>query len=216
MFNQIEKLASAVRNHVWGGSQGHNIQRLPDELIVDSVIDERLKVIYELSQRGQDIFRDLAVSINCIPIDCKDLERCNSCRDFCAGTPVAHFEVPQFINGSIIFLGSNDKQLQFNYYTSVTSLKFRKYKKRVNSKPYVWIDQTPNENGLFDCFIFNAPLLESASITAVFKDPRQLDRFNCCDNTEQSSTLSFVNNEIVKRLTEKLVRWYAARPVQQP
>ena len=216
MFNQIEKLASAVRNHVWGGLQGHNIQHLPDELIIDSVIDERLKVIYELTQKGQDLYKELALSINCIPIDCKDLERCSPCRDACIGTPMAHFEVPQFINGSILFLGSNDKQLSFNYYTSATALKFRKYKKRTANKPYVWIDQTPNENGYYDCFVFNAPLLQSVSITAVFKDPRQLDKFNCCANTEQNSTLSFINNEIVKRLTEKFLRWYRSSNIQQP
>ena len=207
MDNQIDKLASAVQSNVWAGLQGYQITRLPDDLIKDAVVDERLKIIYELTNKGEDIFKELATSINCIPIDCKNIEKCGSCNDYC-GTPTAHFEIPQFISGSLQFLGSPDKQLSFNYYTSPITLKYRKYKKRANTKPYVWIDETPNENGYYDCFVFNAPLLQSVSIIAVFKDPRQLDVFNCCDSMEQNSAISFINNEIVKRLTEKLIRWY--------
>jgi hypothetical protein len=36
---------------------------------------------------------------------------------------------------------------------------YHKYKKRRTPKPYVFIDVTPNENGMLDCFVFNAPLL---------------------------------------------------------
>jgi len=39
----------------------------------------------------------------------------------------------------------------------------------------VYIDTTPNANGMYDGFIFNAPLLKSISIIAIFKDPRQLE-----------------------------------------
>jgi hypothetical protein len=70
--------------------------------------------------------------------------------------------------------------LPFIWYTSPQSIKYHKYKKRGKSKPYVWIDTTPNENGMYDCFLFNAPLLDKVSITAIFKDPRQLDMYSCC------------------------------------
>jgi len=35
----------------------------------------------------------------------------------------------------------------------------RNYRKRGRNKPFVYIDTTPNENGMYDCFIFNAPLI---------------------------------------------------------
>jgi len=54
----------------------------------------------------------------------------------------------------------------------VTPLRNHKYRRRGKDKPYVWIDTTPNENNMYDCFIFNAPLLSAVSITAIFKDPR--------------------------------------------
>ena len=46
------------------------------------------------------------------------------------------------------------------------------YRRRGKERPYVWIDTTPNEKGLYDCFVFNAPLLNRVSISAIFKDLR--------------------------------------------
>jgi hypothetical protein len=37
---------------------------------------------------------------------------------------------------------------------------------------------------MLDCFIFNAPFLEQVSVVGVFKDPRQLNRYNCCNTDE--------------------------------
>nr|DAU17914.1 MAG TPA: hypothetical protein [Bacteriophage sp.] len=33
---------------------------------------------------------------------------------------------------------------------------------------------------MYDCFIFNAPLLNTISISAIFKDLRQLGNYSCC------------------------------------
>jgi len=73
----------------------------------------------------------------------------------------------------IVYLGTTDRQTSFIYYTSVNAFNyFRKYRKRGKNKPYVYIDIAPNENGMLDCFLFNAPLMKQISIVAVFKDPR--------------------------------------------
>jgi hypothetical protein len=48
----------------------------------------------------------------------------------------------------------------------------RQYRRRGKHKPFVYIDTTPNERGMYDCFIFNAPLIKEVSVVAIFKDPR--------------------------------------------
>jgi hypothetical protein len=58
---------------------------------------------------------------------------------------------------------------------------------------------------MFDCFVFNAPLLKQVSVTAIFKDPRQLQNYNCCSDDDNKS---FINNEVKKRVIEKKIRWY--------
>lgn len=220
MYNQIDKLVSAIKNDVISGLRGyHTNLSMSDEQLADDIVDERLQIIKEYSLKGILPTRDLYLSINCIPVDCKDIERCR-CGKEDDLTPTAHFEIPQLLNDyglqSVDYIGSSDRQLPFIYYTSSTAFRYHKYKKRGKNKPYVWIDTTPNENGMYDCFIFNAPLLSQVSITAIFKDPRQINELssscNCVEGMDNN--MSFINNEIKKRLTEKKIRYY--RQLQAP
>lgn len=217
MYTKVEKLASQIYNNVNSGLQGFRTNdSMSKELVEDSVVQERLQIIKEYSLKGILPIRDLYISINCIQVDCKDLERCrcNSYNlDGCETTPTAHFEIPQLVNDygalSIDYIGSVDHQNPFLYSTSSTAFRQRKYRKRGKKKPYIWIDTTPNENGMYDCFIFNAPLISTVSITAIFKDLRQLEKYGCCNNLNDDN-FNFIDNEIVKRLTEKFLRWYRA------
>lgn len=213
MYNQIEKLASAIRNDVVAGLRGyHTNLSMSTEQLCQDIVDERLQILKEYSLKGVLPLRDLYLSINCIQVDCKNIERCR-CNTYnsCSEQPMAHFEIPQILNDygnlSIDYIGSTDRRLPFVFYTSATAFRYHKYRKRGKNKPYVWIDTTPNENGMYDCFVFNAPLLDRVSISAIFKDLRQLDKFECCADL-QDDNMTFINNEIKKRLTEKKIRYY--------
>lgn len=214
MYNQIEKLASAIRNDVVSGLRGyHTNMSMSIEQLMDEIVDERLQILKEYSLKGVLPVKDLYLSINCIPVDCKDLERCRCPHDLECATVTAHFEIPQIVNDygalSIDYIGSSDRQNPFIFYTSSTAYRYHKYRKRGKNKPYVWIDTTPNENGMYDCFVFNAPLLGQVSITAIFKDLRQLEKYACCTELRDDN-MTFINNEIKKRLTEKKIRYYRA------
>lgn len=219
MYNQVEKLASAIRNDVVSGLRGyHANMSMSMEQLCQDIVDERLQILKEYSLKGVLPLKDLYISINCIQVDCKNIERCRcNTYDDCSNQPVAHFEIPQIVNDygnlSIDYIGSTDRQLPFIFYTSSTVFRYHKYRKRGKNKPYVWIDTTPNENGMYDCFVFNAPLLDRVSVSAIFKDLRQLDQFACCADL-QDDNMSFINNEIKKRLTEKKIRFY--RQLQAP
>lgn len=214
MYTKIDKLASAIRNDIIGGLKGYhtNLSMSLDQL-KDEIIDERMQILKEYSLKGILPIKDLYVSLNCIQVDCKDLERCGACKGNSSDclTPTAHFEIPQILNDygtlSIDYIGSSDRQNPFIVYTSSISQRSHKYRKRGKNKPYVWIDTTPNENGMYDCFIFNAPLISEVSVTAIFKDLRQLDQFNCCSELNNDN-ITFIDNEIKKRLTEKKIRYY--------
>ena len=113
--------------------------------------------------RGVVPKRDLLLSINCVDVDCKDLEKCRCNSDGC-GTPTAHFEIPQllteFDGGGIEYIGTTYKSTPFVYYMSPITMRYHKYRSRAKKKPYVYIDTTPNENNMYDCYIFNAPLIK--------------------------------------------------------
>lgn len=208
-YNQITKLASAIRNDIVGGLSGyHSNLSISIEQLEDEIVNTRLAILKEYSLKGILPVKDLYISINCIDVDCKDLERCQ-CNDCFSSTPTAHFEIPQIVNDygnlAIDYIGSVDRQLPFVCYTSLSNYRNHKYRKRGKDKPYVWIDTTPNENGMCDCFIFNAPLLKQVSVSAIFKDIRQLEGFNCC---EIGDNKTFIDSEIQKRLVAQKINLY--------
>ncbi len=208
---KINKLASAVRNDVVSGLRGyHSNPSMSMEQLEDEIVLERLQVMKEYSLKGILPTKDLYLSINCIPVDCQSIDRCRCNEQIdCLEPPIAHFEVPQIVNDygnlAIDYIGSTDRQLPFIFYTSSTGFRYHKYRKRGKNRPYVWIDTTPNANNMYDGFIFKAPLLDTLSITAIFKDPRQLDNYGCCTDDDN---LSFIDNEVIKRLTQKKLQYY--------
>lgn len=207
-----ERLASAIQNDVYSGLRGYHENLSMDlEQLEDEIVQERLTVIKEYILKGVLAKKDLLLSLNCLAVDCKDLEKCNRCRDdFPFGTPTAHFEIPQLITDfggvGIEFIGTVDKTISFTVYTSMTAALKHKYRKRRANKPYVYIDTTPNENGMFDVFVFNAPFIKYVSVVGVFKDLRQVEESQCC--IDLTKNFSFIDSEIQKRLTQKKLYYY--------
>lgn len=211
----IEKLASQIRNDVVSGLRGYhsnlslNIQQLEDEVVAC-----RLAILKEYLLKGVFPIKDLLMSINCVEVDCKSLERC-SCASNGNYSGISHFEIPQVITDygkqAINYIGSIDRQNKFTIITSLSELENKKYRKRGQNKPYVWIDFAPNSNGMLDCFLFNAPFVTQVSVVGVFKDPRQLNRFSCCTTSElegSDTNNSFIDKLIKDQLTKEKLRYY--------
>lgn len=213
----LTKLASAIYNNVVSGLVGFSTTpTISLDQIEDEVVTERLQIIKEYALKNLVPREDLMMAINCIPVDCKSMDKC-PCGKASYSKPVAHFEIPQLINGtpggSVEFVGSVDRQIQFKVYDS-TAFQYHKFLRRGATKPYVYIEPTPNENNKYDGWIFNAPLLEVISVIGIFKDPRQVAEYDCCATTELEN-FTFISTEIIKRLTEKYLRYYRGY-LQQP
>jgi hypothetical protein len=210
---ELNKLASAILNDILSGLRGitSNIS-LSVEQLEDDIIDERLTIIKEYALKGLLPVKDLVTSINCLEVDCKPIENCNLCNSNLniRETKIPHVEIPQIVTDlgvdAIQYFGTVDRNTPFKIYTDI-SYQYHKYNRWLGRKPYIYIDTSPNENGMYDCYIFNAPLIKTLSIIAVFKDPRQLEQFTCC-NAEEVSNMNFLTNDIKRRITEKKVRWY--------
>lgn len=219
----IEKLASAIKNDVVSGLRGYhqnlslNIEQLQDEIVAC-----RLSIIKQYALKGIFPIEDLLMSINCINIDCESLERCPCNKS--SDSTIAHFEIPQIVTDygelAINYIGSTDRKYRFNIVMSLFEFNTIKYRKRGSKRPYVWIDLSPNKNGMLDCFVFNAPLLKQVSVVAIFKDPRQLDQYDCCKDEDASlgadTNLSFIDELVRDKLTKEKLYYYrqlAAQPL---
>lgn len=224
----IEKLASQIRNDVLAGLKGyHQNLSMNMEQLEDEIVDCRLAIVEQLFLNGRLPIKDMLVAINCIDVDCKDIERCR-CNKTSDGELVQHFQIPQVIYNfgkqAIDYIGSIDRRLKFQIITSLSELENKKYRRRGQNKPYVWIDFAPNKDGMLDCFLFNAPLVRQVSVVGVFKDPRQVELFKCCDSSDSKysytgpdNNMSFVSQMVKEKLTkEKLYYYRQAAPYPEP
>lgn len=210
----INRLASAIYNDIVGGLRGYHVNHsISLEQLEDDVVATRLAVIKEYSLKGILPIKDLLESINCISVDCKDLDRCK-CNSKYTGTPQLHFTIPQvmadiFGSDYIDYIGSTDRQLPFIIYTSMRSVQiYTKYRRRAKNKPYVYLDTVPNDQGKVDGYIFNAPYLKEISVVAIFKDPRELENYKCCPTDDASKRFSFIDQEVRKRVTTQYIQYY--------
>lgn len=204
----INELASAIYNDIVAGLVGIVANpTISMEQLEQDVIDERLAIIKEYSLKNLIPKKDLLISINCIDVDCESMDKC--CNSDNYSKPIAHFEIPQLVNdfgdGAIEFVGSTNKEIAFKVYTSRAYL-FHKTKMRGANKPYVFIDTTPNENNMYDGYIFNAPLLKRLTVIGIFKDLRQIEQISCCQ--QESHNMSFLDSEIKMRVTKKKLAYY--------
>lgn len=211
----IDKLASQIKNDILSGLKGyHQNLGLNIEQLKDEVVNTRLLIIKEQYLKGILPIKDLLIAINCIDVDCESLERCK-CKESIDDTLVAHFQIPQLIHDfgkqAIEYIGSTDRKNQFQIVTSLSELEVRKYRKRGKNKPYVWIDFAPNTEGMLDCFIFNAPMIQQVSVVGVFKDPRQVEYYHCCNIDELTGpddNISYVTQLVKERLTKEKIQYY--------
>lgn len=217
-MNLITKLASICQNHIQGGLEGYAPSlNIPLEQLEDEVIQTRMAVMQKWAMQNRLPYKDLYLSIDCVDIDCKPIADC--CGESFS-EPIPHFEIPQIFVGagddSIQYVGTIDKQKKFKVYTSPQLFKFHRYKTMGAKKPYVFINMTPNYRNLLDGYVFNAPLLEKISVSAIFKDPRELEEFLCCDyDFEHLNNLSFIDTETIDTVVNKYLKYYRQLYPQQ-
>lgn len=212
----IEQISSAVYNNIVTGLAGISSNpKISIEQLQDEVIAERNQILREFLLKGILNVEEQFHAINCIEVNCQSMSKC--C-DLSIGQKALHFEIPTiiYLNGisTIRFIGSIDRAEKYKIYTD-DSYKFHKYKKRNSNKPYVYVDPTVNSNGNIDGYIFNVPFVKYISVIALFQDPRKLLEWDCCsENPEIYLECGILSDEIIKRMTEKYIRWYksAATP----
>ena len=205
----LTQLTSAIHNNIISGLKGENVNiAYTLEQIEDEIINERLTIIKEFAMKGLLPSKDLMVKIPCIELDCSSLDRCSDASY--DKEKIKHFEIPQIISDfgieGIGYIGSVDGYDAYRVYTDM-SWRNHKYKLRQNNKPFVWIDTTPNKNGMYDGFVFNNNYVKRLMVMVILKDPRSLNAYSCC-NIADYNIPTVIDSEIEKRLTEKLLRYY--------
>jgi len=213
----INQIASAVLNDLYAGNliKTADTSYISIEQLEDEVADARAAVLKEWYLKGILQLQDIAVAINCIEVDCKDQNKCECMSELANAKMAKHFEIPQLMPGlgsdSILFVGSTDRSTSFKVYYNLQTTKYNRYyeryKRKKSLKPYVYIEKTLNENNMYDGWIFNAPLVKYIAVIGIFRDPRQLEQFNCCHEIDYLE-MGAISNEVLNRVLDKKVRLY--------
>ena len=213
----VNQIASDIINDLFSGnlvSLSHRVM-ISQEQIEDECIETRCAIIKDWYLKNMLNLGDMMVAINCVEVDCKDQNKC-SCMSSLANAKMAkHFEIPQLMPGlgvdALAFVGSTDRSHAFKVYYNLEAIKYQqhyqKYRKRPNNKPFIYIEKTPNENGMYDCWIFDAPFVQYIAVIGIFKDPRQLEKYNCCDDIDYLE-MGAISNEIKNRILQKKIQLY--------
>lgn len=206
----ISKIASAAYNSIISGLAGYeataniSLQQLEDE-----ICEQRLATLYKYYLKNALPLEDLYASLNCIQVDCDYIGKCCHVENI-GQEKVAHFEIPPIAmslkDKAIKWIGSVDRQIKFKVFLS-EAFRFNKFNSRQKNRPYVYIDPVINANGMMDGYIFNAPLLERLSITAIFRDDRQLEEFDCCQNPMEN-VLTVIDAEVKDAVIKKYISYY--------
>lgn len=211
---ELSKITSAIINDLYGGTAGLTANpSISYEQIEDEVVEKRITVIKELYHKNLLNQQSLATSINCIDVECKDPANCDNCTNsyFSSNKQEKWFEIPILMSDlgsdSIIYIGSLDHTVPYTVYFSLDNAKQHQYRRRGNDDPYIYINVAPNKNNMHDCWIFNAPFISKISITAIFKDLRQLQQFSCCDN-EEFLDFGPISDEVKNRVKRDKATWY--------
>lgn len=213
----INQIASAIINDLFSGNlvSLSNRSMVSIEQLMDEVVETRNAVIKDWYLKNMLNLGDMMVAINCVEVDCKDQNKCTCMSSLANAKMAKHFEIPQLMPGlgsdALVFVGSTDRSNAFKVYYNLEAIKYQqhyqKYRKRPNPKPFVYVEKTPNENGMYDCWIFDAPFVQYIAVIGIFKDPRQLEKYNCCNDTEYLE-MGAISNEIKNRILQKKIQLY--------
>lgn len=209
----LNKIASAIISDLYSGLAGFNAnQTISIEQVEDEVTEKRQVVIKELFAKNLLKLEDLAVSLNCVEVDCENMIKCDSCnKEPLVTKNQPHFEIPQLLTdvgeGAIIYIGSADGMVPFRVYYSLEATKSNQYRRRGSKEPFVFIDKTVNSNQMHDCWIFNAPFVKQIKVVGVFRDLRQLEEYTCCRDFDYLD-FGIISDEVKNRVKKDKFAFY--------
>ena len=212
----VNDISSAIINDLFSGNfiKAEDRSLLSIDQLEDEVIEERASVIKEMFLKGILNKKDVLYALNCVSVDCKDQNKC-TCKNLGIVKTAKHFEIPVLMPGlgseAIAYIGSTDRTHSYKIFYNRESLDyykyFQKYSRVKKNRPYVYIELTPNENGMFDGWIFNAPMVQNIAVIGVFQNPRQLEKYNCCSSGDYME-MGMLSGEIKTRILNKKIRLY--------
>lgn len=216
----LNELASAVQNNIVNGLKGTDSFSHSLEQIKDEVIALRNSLVEMQAQRDA-AFKpaEHAQSISCIKMECMSPEDC--CHP-CGKGSVLGFKHPKLLvikyHSPVVYLGTANHRQPFKVYLDHNYIYHESRLFGDRKQPYAWTDLSPDKDNLIRTLVF-FPHEERetliATLTAIFENPLDLRRYDCCKGIDVNIGDKMAN-DIISNLTARYVPLYSRIPVPQP
>ncbi|MCK5788269.1 MAG: hypothetical protein KAH32_04695 [Chlamydiia bacterium] len=210
----LRQIASAIRNHVVDGIKGVTNEAFSmEQLMLEALIESKALIAMRIREGVIDP-RSINQRIDGIEINCQDTS--NNC-EVKSQLTAPHITIPKLlvsikVSDAIEYLGPMDNSKNFRVYTDI-DYKYNKYTLTGKSNPYVWINTSGTNNGMYDVYFFNMGKynnLKFVSIIALFENPDTLMNSEYGEQFRDSEFFapSMIQKEIIDTLTQKYVNYY--------
>lgn len=212
----LNEITSAIRNRVSDGlsgnisNQAYSIKQLEEEVDL-----ERAAYIQTYSDSGRKMnAKYMYQSIDGMHVECHDLSQNAPC-GFSSGSGVPAVKIPPvastFDDSAVEYFGLMNKQEDFIVYFDTDSISNHKYRHRTAKRPFIWIDTSPDKEGMMTAFLLNAgkySTLKYISIRAIFEHPSTIGNTDPSYGDKEYPAPGHVQKHIIDTLTEKYVRYF--------
>lgn len=215
----LDELTAAVQNEISAGTEGVTNFSYSYEQLEDEVTLMYSGLLESYSKQPFFVPENYMQGIDCIKLDKKCLTNC--CK-VGGKRPVWHFEIPQLVNINhnkkvINYLGIADKlneanfSKEFSWYFDTKDMISHGYRILANKNPFVWIDPAVNGHSMHDVYLFNAPGygLKFVSIRAIFRNPKAILAYDCCDKNNGFQIDDKIAQKILQVLPQQKIAYYA-------
>lgn len=203
----LNAIAYAIKNNLEVGLKTTaNFPFSIDQLEAE-ILTTRSNLLEQLEVNRAEGLNEFYQEINCIPLDCKDF---GLCCERSTKQPSLHFEAPVFMAHN--YTGLATQTSPFNVYLSGNNSHiYQKYRSRYTAeRPYVVYRL---HQGVMHGFVFNPPTpnLKVISLRAIFENPYDINKYECCNfnsRVDRFPAPNFIIQQIIDTITNKWASWY--------
>lgn len=213
----LNEITSSIRNRIADGLSGNiSNQAFSLEQLEEEVDLQRADIInkYIISGNKMNI-NYIFQTIDLLPVKCLSLSDNVPCGFSVPSSGAPSVKLPPIMatidDSAIEFFGLSNKQTEFIVYFDTDSISNHKYRQKTNSKPFIWVDTTMDENGFMTAYLLNAgpySNIKYLSIRAIFEHPSRVNVNDPAYGDKEYPAPGHIQNAIIDALTEKYVRYY--------
>lgn len=212
----LDQMASAIHSNIGTGLKevGNYVYSIAQ--IKDEISNTRSLIIMQDSEKGilnKDFFAQKITTLDELTVGVFPEEGLIE-----SNSPVLVTKIPKLAmtkdNSSVLYIGPKDMSLNLKLYYSYNDVKMHKYNRTIKNRPFAFIDNVHNDEGLVPVYIANTgpATFKYVTLRAIIDDPVKLMQNDgyYVDSEEFPAPLA-VQSLIIAQLTANYLKYFKSQ-----